>query len=201
MLRKISLVAASLFAVAAVAGPALGQRDVPKKANKYQATIVQGVEACTAANTILPGIAGTPACDPVVPSDPGCVFEAKGGGKLLAKSKDDVKIQAKLKKLVSEGVQSCEGQTLCAVASIRTTSDACDSGNPCTGEDQEDFPLGVACCLVQKGKCKIKTTINTALPGALVAGNRTEIIVGKVGLIRTTGSPAGPAFRAGLLFE
>jgi len=86
---------------------------------------------------------------------------------------------------------------------VRTTSDACASGNPCTTEDQEDLPLGVACCTVQKGKCKIKTTINTALPGAIVAGNRTEITVGQVGLLRTTGSPSpiGPAFRAGLLFE
>jgi len=200
MKRKIALAATVALGFAFAAAPAIGQlRNVPKKANKYQATIVQGVEACTAANTTAPGLLGTPACDPVVPSDPNCVFDAKGGGKVLAKSKDDIKIQAKLKKLVNEGANSCEGETICAVASVRTTSNGCLSGNPCTTIDQNDLPLGVACCTVQKGKCKIKTTVNTALPGALVQGNQTEIIVGQVGLIRTGGP--GVAFRAGLLFE
>jgi hypothetical protein len=186
--------------IALIAGPAVGQlRNVPKKANKYQATIVQGVEACTVANTIAPGALMTPACDPVVPSDPNCLFDAKGGGKVLAKAKDDIKIVAKLKKLVNEGANSCEGETLCAVASIRTTADACGTGNPCTTIDQDDLPLGLACCQVQKGKCKIKTTVNTALPGALVPGNRTEFTIGQVGLKRTGSS--GVAFRAGLFLE
>ncbi len=199
MVRTKFIALGTILGVAFLVGPAMGQRSVPKKANKYQATIVQGVEACTATNTTAPGILSTPACDPVVVSDPGCVFDNKGAGKVLAKSKDDIKISAKLSKLVNEGVNSCEGETLCAVASVRTTSDACGSGNPCTTVDQEDLPLGVACCTVQKGKCKIKTTVNTALPGALVPGNRTEFILGQVGLLRS-GAP-GVAFRAGLLLE
>ncbi len=199
MVRIKFIALGTILGMAFLVGPAVGQRNVPKKANKYQATIVQGVEACTSANTTAPGILSTPACDPVVPSDPSCVFDNKGGGKVLAKSKDDIKISVKLKKLINEGVASCEGETLCAVASVRSTSDACASGNPCTTVDQEDLPLGVACCTVQKGKCKIKTTVNASLPGALVPGNRSEFIIGRVGLKRS-GSP-NVAFRAGLLLE
>ncbi len=199
MARTTLLAAVAILGMALIAGPAMGQRNPPKKANKYQATIVQGVEACTASNTTAPGLLSTPACDPVVPSDPGCLFDNKGQGKVLAKAKDDIKLQAKLSKLINEGVQSCEGETICALASVRTTSDACASGNPCTTVDQADLPLGVACCTVQKGKCKIKTTVNTSLPGALVAGNRSEFIIGRVGLQRT-GAP-GVSFRAGLLLE
>jgi len=190
----------TLFASASFAQRALP----PKKANKYQATMINGVVACTAANTTLPGILASPACDPVVPNDTVCQFSEKNGklkgkGKVQAKSKDDVAIKAKLVKVT----ESCNGETLCAVASVTVTSDNCASSGSCTGEKSVDLPLGVACCTVEKQKCKIKTTVNTALPGALVAGNATEIIVGEVGLLRTTGSPspAGPAFRAGLLFE
>jgi hypothetical protein len=179
---------------------AFGRPLPPKKANKFQATMVTGVQACTAANTTLPGALMTPGCDPVVANDTVCQFAEKNGklkgkGKVLAKAKDDIKLKAKLVNLTD----SCNGETLCAVATVTTTSDNCASGGSCTGVTSIDLPLGIACCLVEKNKCKIKTTVNTALPGALVPGNYTEFIIGEVGLKRTGAS--APAFKGGLLLE
>jgi hypothetical protein len=182
-----------VLAVSLMASASFGRPATPKKANKYQATMVNGVEACTTANTTAPGALSTAACDPVVASDSLCQFgpEGKGSGKVQAKAKDDVAIAAKLGGVTA----TCEGETLCAVAGVRTSSNGCASTGDCSTITQPDLPLGIACCQVEKGKCKIKTTVNTALPGALSLGKATEIIVGEVGLARTGG---GVAFRAGL---
>ncbi len=193
MLRRTLFVAGAFLGVALMVSPAMATRNPPKKANKYQATLVQAVEVCSAANTTAPGILSTPACDPVVPSDPGCVFNAKGAGKVAAKSKTDIAVQAKVGNLDP----TCDGETLCAFSSVRTSANNCASGNDCSTVPQIDLALGASCCTVAKGKCKIKTSINVALPGALVTGNATEFILGEVSLGRT-GQP-GRAFKAGLL--
>lgn len=196
MLRRILIVGGALLGTALIVSPVLGQRALPKKANKYQATIVQGVEVCTATNTTAPGVLATAACDPVVAADSLCQFTAKGSGKFLSKAKTDVSVQVKLSNLTD----TCNGETLCGVASIRTSSDGCASGGSCSTVPQADLPLGIACCTVDKNKCKVKTTIGVSLPGALPAGNNTEIIIGEVGMVRTSGVTEGVAFRAGLLF-
>lgn len=195
MLRRTLFVAGAFLGVAIMVSPAMGARNPPKKANKYQASLVQAVEACSAAlaNTNASGVLATPACDPVVPSDPGCVFTEKGGGKVAAKSKTDIAVQAKLGGLDP----TCESETVCAFASLRTSSNNCASTGDCTTIDQTDLALGASCCTIIKGKCKIKTSINIALPGALVTGNSTEFTLGEVSLGRT-GQP-GRAFKAGLL--
>ncbi len=202
MLRRILIVGGACLGAALMVSPALGQRSIPKKANKYQATLVQGVVSCTAANTTAPGVLATPACDPVVPNDDTCVYlidgdKFKGGGQAKSKAKDDVAVQVKLKGLDP----ACEGLTLCAVADVEASYDTCASSGTCTGERNEQLPLGVACCVVEKGKCQVKTTINAALPGALVNGVNTEFMVGRVGMLRTTGGGtiSGPAFISGLL--
>jgi hypothetical protein len=197
MLKKVLFAGGVLVTVGLFASTSLARPISPKKANKYQATVVTGVEACSAANTTAPGALMTAACDPVVASDSVCQFtekagKPKGGGKVLAKAKDDIKINVKVKGIT----ETCNGETLCAVASVRTSTNNCASTGDCSTIPQPDLPLGIACCLVEKQKCKIKTTVNTALPGALVTGNSTEFIIGEVGLKRTGG---GVAFRAGLL--
>ena len=196
MLRRIFVIGGAVLGMALIVSPAMGQRPLPKKANKYQATVVTGVEACTTANVTGNGILSTPACDPIVNSDSVCFFGAdgKGSGKVAAKAKDDVSVKAKIGGMDA----GCDGQTLCAVASIRTTADGCSGGNGCTTEDQVNLPLGTACCVVEKGKCKVKIDIGDALPGALDSGNNTEITIGEVGFTRT-GSGGSVAFRAGLL--
>ena len=194
MLRRILVIGGACLGMALIVSPALGVRNLPKKANKYQATVVQGVEVCTTANTKGPGILNTDACDPVVPSDPLCVFTEKGSGKVQAKAKDDVTVQGKLSGLA----ETCNGSTLCAVASIRTASNNCASTGDCSTIPQADLPLGTACCLIEKGKCKVKIDIGVALPGALPSGNNAEITIGEVGFQRTS-YVGNKAFSAGLL--
>ena len=194
MLRRILIIGGVVLGVSLMASASFGRPTPPKKANKYQATIVTGVEACTVTNTTAPGLLSTPACDPVVASDNVCQFGSagKGSGKVQAKAKDDIAIAVKLGGLTD----TCNGESLCAVASVRTSQNGCLSSGDCSTVTQENLPLGVACCTVDKGKCKIKTTVNTALPGALVTGNLAEFTLGEVGLQRSGG---GYAFRAGLL--
>ena len=197
MLRRILFVGGAVLAMSLMVSTSFARPISPKKANKFQATIVTGVEACNVTNTTAPGILGTPACDPVVASDNVCQFDApggkrKGGGKVLAKAKDDIAISAKLGGLTD----TCNGETLCAVAGVRTSQNNCLSGGDCSTITQVDLPLGLACSGVDKGKWKLKTTVNTSLAGALVLGNSTEFILGEVGLLRSGG---GVAFRAGLL--
>ena len=110
-----------------------------------------------------------------------------------AKAKDDIAVAVKLGGLDD----ACNGETLCAVASVRTSQNNCASSGDCSTVTQTDLPLGVACCTVDKGKCKLKTTVNQSLPGALVTGNAAEFIIGEVGMLRS--GAAGPGFRAGLL--
>lgn len=197
-MRLPILTAAGVAALAMVAMPALGQRSTPKKANKFQITVVQGVEACTASTTTTGGTVNLPACD-VQPSDSLCRFTTKNGklkgkGLILAKTKDDVSVKAKLVGLNDE----CNGESLCAIASFRSTQDNCTSGDSCTAEDQTDFPLGVACCTVDKGKCQIKTTINESIPGAINPANNQSFIINGAGFARTGG---GVPFRGGIMVE
>lgn len=190
MLRRILFIGGACLGVALMVSPAFG-RNPAAKAGKYQATLVQGVQACTVTNTTAPGVLNTAACDPVVPSDSVCVFGPKGKGSVAAKAKTDVAVQAKLGGLEA----SCDGETICAVAGVRTTVDSCASSGSCSTITQPDLPLGIACATVAKGKWKFKGTISQTLAGALTNGNRTEITIGEVGLVRAGG---GVAFRAGV---
>jgi hypothetical protein len=168
-------------------------RNPPKKAGKFQSSVVQGYDECTATNTnTVGGVVILPACQPAVPSDPGCVFTDKGGGKLSAKAKDDVGVQVKLKGLDA----ACNGEELCARASFRATSDTCAAGPDCTAADVANFPL-LACCTVVDGKCQAKTSVNTEIPGAIVPGSRLEIELLGCDLLRT--GQAESAFRCGVM--
>ncbi len=127
--------------------------------------------------------------------------DGAGKGQAKAKSKTDISIKVKLRKVDP----ACNGETLCAVASVITAQNNCGLGD-CTTEAQVDLPLGIACCTVVDEKCDIKTTVNTALPGALVTGNSAEFQLGEVGLLRVGTPDNSPnrqpaAFRAGLLLE
>ncbi len=108
-------------------------------------------------------------------------------------------VQAKLTKVDA----ACNGETLCAVAGLSASYDTCASGGPCTTVSTADLALGASCLTIDKGKGRFRTTINTALPGALVVGLNSEFIIGEVGLLRngagSTGGRANAAFRAGLL--
>ncbi len=196
MSNRIAFGCAAVLTCIVASSPALGQRSPASKANVYQSSFIEGVEACTATNTTLPGPQSLSGCDPVVPADDVCKFTAKGFGKVKLKTKDDMKILVKLKGLEP----ACDGETLCLTADMVWTQDGCSSGGSCTSESREDLPLGASCCIATFGQCKIKTTLTTALlPEAVVPGNRTEYTLGEVSINRVGDFTPAPAFRAGVL--
>ena len=192
----------AVLGVTLLAVPGSAIRSDPGKAKKFQGSLVSAYVECTAPNTTTVGV-GLAACQPADLVDDVCSIQADGGGKLQAKADTkvgDLKVKAKLK-----GIANCEGETLCVVASVRVTTNNCTAGPDCTVVDLNDFPLVggpiPACCTVDKGKCNIKTTLNSALPvPALALGQNTSFEVDGCGLTRTTGtsSPARLA-RCGVL--
>jgi len=151
----------------------------PKKANKFQSTLVNAYEECTAPSEQTGGALALDACPAVDSSANQCAFGDKSKGKVQAKTKDDVTVQVLLTKL-----ENCEGEILCGFATARSTTNDCTVSGRCTAEDLVDFPVtaglsGSSCCVVDdKGKCKIKTTINSNNPaGTITTGENTAIAV------------------------
>lgn len=182
----------------------------PKKSRHYMATFVQAFAPCTSANDTTTGAIQLPACHPAVPVDTGCAFgpEGRGTGSALVLPADDgepqdIAIRGRLIKLGP----GCEGETLCVSATLVVSTVGCASGDPdgCTMQTLTDFPIGTpgnGCGVVQNGKVKLRTTVNTAF-GAEVLNSNTVIQVRGVGVRRTSSvnspAPATSSFESGLL--
>jgi hypothetical protein len=160
--------------------------DLPKKAHKLQMSLVSAYNACSVFDTQSGG--GKPGClNPYHWPSPDCTLGGQGsglvkGGVVGSPGNSDVKFSFSLK-----GIQNCEGQYLCPFVTVAATGDSCDDGfgnftQDCTlvtFDLRADAPY---CCTVTGGVCKIKTTLRTALPGLLSAGERWSTQVLGVGL-------------------
>jgi hypothetical protein len=185
-MRKIALVVAGVCLSATMA---LGADGEPAKAGKYQATAINASGSCTTPTETTAGVLALPACPAT--DGPLCTFGVKGKGKLAAKAKTDVALQAQL-----GGLESCvDGTVLQLTADIRVNTNNCTISPRCTTVALPGFAVPGATCTVSGGKCKIKTTVNTLIPGAITVGDNTSIEVDGVGL--TTGTVAVAA--AGVL--
>jgi len=203
--------------VAVVAGSIVAQRvsaeaelPGPTRAKHYMASFVQAFAPCTTPNDQTTGAIMLPACHPAVPLDTGCTFgpQGKGTGSALVlpavgTDPQDISIRGRL---IGLGA-GCEGETLCVSATLVVTTVGCNSGDAagCTMQTLTDFPIGTAgngCDVVQNGKVKLRTTVNTAF-GAEVLNSNTVIQVRGVGVRRTssvnTPAPSGSSFESGLL--
>lgn len=177
--------------------------DEPGKGRAAKAALVTAYQACTSPNTTTSGLLPFPACNPPVRSDPLCGFDyqtvSSSSGRVKARTRNfDVDLTMTAKGL-SVG---CEGLTLCGVASVRVTTDRCLE-TPCTVMDMIDI-LGTqptACCIVEKGMCTVRTTINNEIFDALRYGERAGIEVLGCGLRRINGPnpPTAHTFSCGLL--
>jgi len=181
MLRRIAIAGVLVSGLAFVATTAMGADNEPKKANKYQATLVNAYDACTAASELTGGGTPLPACPAVDSSGGSCNFGEKGSGKAQAKAKDDVAL-----KLLAKGLENCDGTTLQAVATIQATTNNCTVSARCTTVTISNFAIPGATCLVDKGKCLIKGTVNEFAPGTITPNENTNITIGSVGLISGT---------------
>jgi hypothetical protein len=99
----------------------------------------------------------------------------------------DVALKIKLK-----GIEGCDGETLQGQATLRVTTNQCASldADGCTVSDLAHFPVtSGGNCVIDKGQCQIKTTVNTEIgAGTLSAGHNTSIELGGIFLKRQTGA-------------
>ena len=175
-MRSIQWIIAGALAIGLTAPAAFAADGEPKKANKYQSTLINASADCVAPSESTGGSLPLPAC----PSSDhaACTFGDKAQGKVLAKTKTDVALQVKLK-----GLESCaDGTMLQAFATFKSTTNNCTSSSRCTTVTIPAFPIPGATCTVAKGKCQIKTTLNTLIPGIITPGENTAIELGTVGL-------------------
>jgi hypothetical protein len=190
------LAAVFVLTLAAVTS-ALASHSEPAKANKASFTLVNGFSECDPSfpNTAMQSN-GTAACTPPVHNGVSlCSFGSNGSGKLtftkIGSASDgtqDLKISASATGLDSNCL------SLHVLLEYRLTSDDCPEGS-CTGVDQTADLIGVE-CMVMNGKCKIKTTLNTAAPGTIPNGKNAGIDILGCGLREAF--PAAPVFGAEL---
>jgi hypothetical protein len=182
----------------------------PVKSKPYLATFVPAFQPCTSPNDQTTGAIQLPACHPAVPLDTTCTFgpDGRGTGSALVlpaegNNPQDVSLRGRMVGLSA----GCEGETLCVSATIVVSTVGCQSGDAagCTMSTLTDFPIGTGnngCGVVQNGKVKLRTTVNTAF-GAEVLNSNTVIQIRGVGVKRMTSvnspAPASSSFESGLL--
>jgi hypothetical protein len=186
MQRAVIVLGGAFMGLMLLANASMARSD-PAKAKKFQASLVTAYNACSAPNDTTAGGLPLPACHPAVPSDDTCTIDSKGGGKVAAKADPagDIAVKVKLK-----GIGGCDGETLQGLASTRVTTNNCSSADPngCTIVDLTDFNItATSACVIDKGKCQIKTTVNANYPLAITAGKSTSFTINGVALNRTTG--------------
>ena len=197
---RMTILTTVALAVAMTVGVAHATHNVPKDSKQIKGEFVKSFTQCTSPNTTTSN--GFPACNAVSEEDPSCGFTTKGKGKFLAKydavgvdktagtSDDgDVDLQVTLSGLTA----GCNGAVLIATASVRATADDC-AGSSCTVVDLPDFAIA-SCTVDSKGGCKIKTTVNSALPGTLINGKQTNIEIMSVSMF----NGAARTLRGGVL--
>lgn len=173
---------------------------------------------------------GLPACSSPAPLDSKCTFGGKGRGTVTASvvsqrgKTPDVKISVDV-----YNIQGCAGEILCPVVSINATGEGCvlpgacnlsdstcvnapkscasDTDCPSTGTCATQINTPVfggstnACCTVTaEGRCTIRTTVLTMMPGLFQGGEKWSAEVTGCGLFRSAVfGPSTPSFVCGMM--
>ena len=170
----VFLVALQLTALAAEAAD--GE---PRKAHKAQATLVNAFEECTAPSEAMDGTLPVPACPAVDSSSGVCDFGPRGTGTVSTRAKYDLSVSLRL-----SGLVNCPDGTVLQMSSTnRITTNSCTISSRCTTVDLANFPLPGATCAVTNGKCKLKTTINTNVPGFITPFKNTAFGLGRIQIV------------------
>jgi hypothetical protein len=174
-MKKIAVLVAGVCLTATTVLAADGE---PMKAGGYKSDMVRPYADCTMPSEVTLGALPFPSCPATTPN-PICQFGAKGKATVQAKAKTDVALQAQL-----SGLENCDGATLKIAADISAATNNCSVSSRCHTIKVSGFQIGS--CVVAKGKCKIKTTVNTEIAGAITTGKNTSIEIDRVGI--TTGT-------------
>jgi len=189
-MRKLILGAAGL-SMFMVAGPALAQHNAPAKAKALKVDLATSFNACGAPNDTTGTAPPLPACHPPTLTSSTTAthvvtFGAKGAANIqVGATGSDIKIGVKTADIDDNGVLIADGQQLgLHIDHAISTSDACASldTNGCTSIDLGGAFNNVFKTTCLKGKCTLKTTVNTLTPGQITAGNRVNITISGLGM-------------------
>lgn len=208
--RLVVIVAVVAGSIALQFGNAAADLPGPTRAKRFLTTFVQAFQPCTSTNDHTTGAIMLPSCHPAVPVDTSCTFgpDGRGTGTALVLTAvggqpQDISLRGRLVGLSA----GCEGETLCVSATLVVSTVGCNSGDAagCTMMTLTDFPIGTpvsGCGVVQDGRVKLRTTVNTAF-GAAVLNSNTVIQLRGVGIKRTSSvnspAPSASSFESGLL--
>lgn len=199
MIRKLEkprLIAALALAAVFAASVADAIPNRPRGARQFTAEFVKHYTDCLSPNdaTLNPFVSRA-ACAPPVMSEPSCVFDPNGRGKVKIKSDivaGDLDYKLKMRHLST----GCVGQTLEFIIKYQQTNDDCSAGD-CTAENVEQT-IG-SCVVSASGACTMVGSANAFLGGPLFApGLETSLTLHGCG-VRLAGGEV--AFACGLLID
>ena len=179
-MRTAILTIAAAVSLTLGTGLALATPNLPMDAKQVKGEFVKSHNQCLAPNTTSSN--GYPACAPAVPGDAQCDFSSVGKGKFKLKSNtngpdkapgtsDDGDLDVQV---LVVGLTNCPtGSLIYLAASMRITDDDC-GGQACTTMDLPDFFIA-PCSVDAAGHCKLKTTLNSWVPGTLLGGKHTNV--------------------------
>src|SRR6185369_3870950 len=171
--------------------PVLAQHNAPLKAKTLKLDLAAAFNACGAPNDTTNGVPPLPACHPPTPTtNTNTTHEVNFGPKGAANvqvgvTTGDLKIGVKTADIHDNGVLIADGQQLgLHIDHAITTTDACASLDPngCTSIDVGPLFNNTFKTTCLKGKCTLKTTVNTLVPGQIVAGDRVNITLSGLGM-------------------
>jgi len=189
-MRKVLLGAAGV-SMLMVAGQAMAAYNTPAKAKGLKLDLAVAYNTCLAPNDTSGSAPPLPACHPAVPTTNTngthkVSYGLKGAANLqVGVATGDIKIGVKSADIDDNGVLIADGQQLGLHLdhAVATTTN-CASADPggCSTQDlgllfSNVFKAG---CL--KGKCTLKTTVNTVTPGQITAGAKVNITISGLGL-------------------
>jgi len=214
MLPSRWLAVAASLALAGVSAVAIAAYNTPSKAKTIKTDLVVAYHVCSGPPnaTQFFGTTGLPACTPPSPvtADNGAhvvTFGPKGAMNVaVALGSADIKLAVKGSDIMENGMPS-NGNLKAAAASVITTVDSCAAGAPpqsmpppgggidCTSQDLGLFFSAVITVPCVAGKCSLKSSINTIIPGSITGGTLANTAISGIGMKDADGDLA---FTSGL---
>jgi hypothetical protein len=197
-LRRLVVLATILSFISAGTAPAV--YNVPAKAKKIKDDMVVAYNICVAPNATQffagTGIIG--ACTPPTPTTNTnatnvTTFGIKGAANVQAGViTGDIKIGIKALDILNNGVPANSINLGTSTSRVVATSGNCAPGAPpqpapvpgteCTSTDLSSLFGAIFSVPCTAGKCQLKTTVNTIIPGAITAGGKINIELAGVSL-------------------
>ena len=208
MKKRRFVVLATTVSMIVSAGTAPAVYNTPAKAKKIKDDMVVAYAVCVAPNAtqFYSGAGIITACTPPVPLTNAngtniTTFGLKGAANIQAGvATGDLKVGIKALDILNNGVPANSINLGSSVSRVVVTGGNCAPGVPpqpapvpgtdCTSTDLSSLFGGIFSIPCVAGKCQLKTTVNTIIPGAITAGSKTLIEIAGISLTDPDGDRA-----------